>query len=56
MKQLLTLFAVIPLITAFLYPLYWGGLGNRVSWLAVAVMVVVGVSCFYLLVKYRKKL
>ena len=56
MKILLNFLAVVLLIGAFLYPLFFGGIGRPVAWWLVAVMAGGGIGCVYLMVKYRKQL
>lgn len=41
---------------AFLYPLFFLGVGKGVSWWLVAAMTAVGVLCMYLLVRFRREL
>jgi hypothetical protein len=55
-KTLLVFLAVTLLNGAFLYPLFYLGLGRGVSWWLVAAMAAVGAFCIYLLVRYRKSL
>ena len=56
MKTLLTFLAVTLLNGAFLYPLFYLGVGKKVSWLLEAGMVIGGIFCFYILVRYRRSL
>ena len=56
MKLLLNFFAVILLIGAFLYPLFFAGIGRPVAWWLVALMAIGGIGCIFLLVMLRKKL
>lgn len=56
MRTLLTFLAVTLLNAAFLYPLFYQGVGRKVSWLLVAGMAAGGIFCFYFLVRYRKSL
>lgn len=56
MKTLLSLLAVGLLMGAFLYPLFFLGVGKGVSWWLVAAMAVGGIVCMYLLVRFRKEL
>lgn len=55
-KKLLTFGAVVLLCTAILDPLWASGLGRPIPWFRDIVMAVVGVACFYLLVRFRKEL
>ena len=56
MKNLI-LFASSSLLTStFLYPLFFLGVGRKVSWLLVAAMAGGGIGGIYLLVRYRKTL
>ena len=54
MKTLLTFLAVTLLNGAFLYPLFYGGIGRPVNWLLVAAMASGGLFCIYLLYRYRR--
>lgn len=56
MKALLSLLAVGLLIGAFLYPLFFLGVGKGVSWWLVAAMAAGGVVCLYLLARFRREL
>jgi hypothetical protein len=56
MKTILTFFAVTLLNGAFLYPLFFGGIGRPVHWWLVAAMAAGGSGCIYLLVRYRRQL
>lgn len=56
MKLLLNFLAVLLLISAFLYPLFFSGTGRPVLWWLVTLMAAVGVGCLYLLVRFRKEL
>jgi hypothetical protein len=56
MRLLLNLFAVLLLNGAFLYPLFFGGVGRPVAWWLVVLMAAAGLVCIYLLVRYRKVL
>ena len=56
MKLLLNFLAVLLLIGAFLYPLFYSGIGRPVAWLLVALMTAGGISCIFLLVRFRKQL
>ncbi|WP_169745372.1 hypothetical protein [Geobacter pickeringii] len=55
MKALLTFLAVSLINGAFLYPLFYLGVGKEVSWLLVAAQATGGVFCLYLLVRHRKR-
>jgi len=55
-KKLLTFGAVTFLCTALLDPLWASGLDHPIPWFRNIVMAVVGIACFYLLVRYRKEL
>jgi hypothetical protein len=55
-KTLLVFLAVTLLNGAFLYPLFYLGLGRGVSWWLVAAMAAAGAFSMYLLVRYRKSL
>jgi hypothetical protein len=56
MKLLLNFFAVVLLNGAFLYPIFYIGIGRPVAWWLVALMALGGIGCIYLLVRLRKKL
>lgn len=56
MKTLLNFFVVTLLNAAFLYPLWFSGIGRPISWVLEIGMATGGIFCFYLLVKYRKQL
>ena len=56
MKLLLNFLAVLLLNGAFLYPLFYGGIGRPVVWWLVILMAVSGVGCIWLKVKFRKQL
>lgn len=56
MKALVTFLAVTLLNGAFLYPLFYGGIGRPVSWLLVGSMAGGGLFCLYLLFRYRRSL
>jgi len=55
MKMILNFFAIILLNGAFLYPLFYSGIGKPVVWWLVALMAIAGIGCIYLLVKFRKQ-
>lgn len=54
MKTLLSFLAVTLLNGAFLYPLFYLGVGRKVSWLLVAALATGGIFFIYLLVRYRR--
>jgi hypothetical protein len=54
MKLLLNLFAVMLLNSAFLYPLFFFGIGKPVTWWLVGLMAFGGIGCIFLLVSLRK--
>lgn len=56
LKKLLTFGAVTFICTALLDPLWASGLDKPIPWLRDGVMAIVGVACFYLLVRFRKDL
>lgn len=56
MKLLLTFLAVILLNGAFLYPLFFAGIGRPVAWWLVVLMALGGIGCIYLLVRFRNRL
>jgi hypothetical protein len=56
MKLLLNFFAVILLNSAFLYPIFYIGIGKPVAWWLVVFMALGGIGCIYLLVRFRKTL
>ena len=56
MKMLLNFFGVLLLMGAFLYPLFYSGIGRPVAWWLVALMALGGIGCLYILVRYRKVL
>lgn len=56
MKFLLNFFAVILLNGAFLYPLFYSGIGRPVPWWLVVLMAFGGIGCIYILVRFRKTL
>lgn len=56
MKIILTFLAVTLLNGAFLYPLFMGGIGRPIHWWLVALMVIIGTGCIFLLVRYRRQL
>lgn len=55
-KFLLTTGAVGFLCAAFLDPLWASGLNRPIPWIRDCVMAILGITCFYLLVKFRKEL
>jgi hypothetical protein len=56
MKLLLNFLAVILLNGAFLYPIFYIGVGKPVAWWLVVFMTLGGIGCIYLLVRFRKEL
>ena len=56
MKFMLNFLAVILLNGAFLYPLFYSGIGRPVAWWLVVLMALGGTGCIYLLFKFRKTL
>ena len=54
MKVLITTLSSALLMAAFLYPLFFVGIGRPVSWLLVIAMAAGGIGGMYLLVRYRK--
>lgn len=56
MKQLLTWGGTGLMITALLDPLIYWGRDKPLPWLRDVAMMVGGILCIYLLVKYRKEL
>lgn len=56
MKLVLNFLAITLLIGASLYPMFFIGIGRPVAWWLVAFMVVGGIACLYLLVRFRKRL
>jgi hypothetical protein len=56
MKLLLNFLAVVLLNGAFLYPIFYIGIGRPVAWWLVVLMALGGIGCIYLLVKFRKTL
>ena len=56
MKTLLIFLAVTLLNGAFLYPLFYGGIGRPVHWWLVAGMAAGGVACLSLLYRFRRSL
>jgi len=56
MKLLLNFIAVLLLNSAFLYPVFYIGIGKPVAWWLVALMTAGGIACIYILVRFRKQL
>ncbi|HTY20107.1 MAG TPA: hypothetical protein VMC44_00590 [Geobacteraceae bacterium] len=56
MKHILNILAIILLIGAFLYPLFFRGTGRPVVWWLVILMAIAGIVCIYILVRFRKEL
>jgi hypothetical protein len=56
MKLLLNFLAVVLLNGAFLFPIFYIGIGRPVAWWQVALMALGGTGCIYLLVRFRKTL
>ncbi|HEY6008965.1 MAG TPA: hypothetical protein VIU40_11630 [Geobacteraceae bacterium] len=56
MKKLLTSVSVILLISSFLYPLFFLGVGRQVSWHLVTGLIGTGSAGIYLLYRFRKSL
>jgi len=56
MRHILNILAIILLIGAFLYPLFFRGTGRPVVWWLVALMAIGGIGCLYLLFRFRKEL
>jgi hypothetical protein len=56
MKLLLNFLAVLLLNGAFLYTLFFLGIGRPVAWWLVVLMAAGGIACIWLLVRYRKRL
>ena len=56
MKLLLNFFAVVLLNGAFLYPIFYIGIGRPVAWWLVVLMAGGGIACIYILVRYQKVL
>jgi Flp pilus assembly protein TadB len=56
MKLLLNFFAVILLNSAFLYPLFYSGIGKPFAWWLVVLMALGGIGCIYIMVRFRKEL
>jgi len=56
MKHLLNFLAISLLISAFLYPLFYWGIGRPVAWWLVILMALAGIGCICLLVKFRKEM
>jgi hypothetical protein len=56
MKLLLNFLAVVLLNGAFLYPIFYSGIGRPVAWWLVVLMALGGIGCIYLLVRFRKTL
>jgi Flp pilus assembly protein TadB len=56
MKQLLNILAISLLSTSFLYPIFYGGIGRPVAWWLVVLMLLAGILCIWLLVRFRKEL
>lgn len=56
MKLLLNFFSVILLNSAFLYPLFYIGIGKPVAWSLVILMALGGIGCIYLMVRFRNEL
>jgi len=56
MKLVLNLFAVALLTGAFLYPLFYIGIGRHVIWWLVILMYLGGIACIYLLFRFRREL
>jgi hypothetical protein len=55
MKLLLNFLSVILLNGAFLYPIFYSGIGRPVAWWLVVFMALAGIGCIYLLVRFRKQ-
>ena len=56
MRALLLFLAGTLVNAAVLYPLLFAGVGRPVSWPLVAGMAGGGIFCWYLLIRYRKRL
>ena len=56
MKKLLTWLAVGLLTTALLDPLMYSMLDKPIPWFRDLLMLVAGVGCFYLLIRFRHDL
>jgi predicted membrane channel-forming protein YqfA (hemolysin III family) len=56
MKHLLNFLAISLLIASFLYPLFYWGTGRPVVWWLVILMVLAGIGCIWLLVRFHKEL
>ena len=56
MKVLLNFLAIILLNGAFLYPVFFIGIGRPVAWWLVVLMVLGGIASICLLVRFRKRL
>ena len=56
MKKLLTYGGATLLTAALLDPLFYSGLGKPVPWLRDLLLAAGGVSCLYMVFRYRKQL
>jgi len=56
MKHLLNFLAISLLVSTFLYPLFYWGIGRPVAWWLVILMALAGIGCICLLVMFRKEL
>jgi len=56
MKLLLNFLAVVLLNGAFLYPIFYSGIGRPVAWWLVILMALAGIGCICLLTRFRKML
>ena len=56
MRHILNILAIILLIGAFLYPLFFRGTGRPVVWWLVALMAIAGIACIYILFRFRNEL
>jgi hypothetical protein len=56
MKHLLNFLAISLLNAAFLYPLFYWGIGRPVAWWLVILMALAGIGSLWLLVRFRREL
>ena len=56
MKLLLNFLAVSLLMSSFLYPIFFRGIGRPVAWWLVILMAIAGIGCIWLLVRFRREL